>query len=109
MRVARQRVGATAVTHLFNAMAPFGHRAPGPIGVVLADDSLIAGLICDGIHVDPLVVRVAWQALGPARLMLVTDTTAVLGLAPGTSPARRHRHRGLGRRRPDARRHARRQ
>ncbi|HWM21472.1 MAG TPA: N-acetylglucosamine-6-phosphate deacetylase [Ilumatobacteraceae bacterium] len=78
-----KRLGATAVTHLFNAMAPFGHRAPGPIGVALADDSLIAGLICDGIHVDPLVVRVAWQALGPARLMLVTDATAVLGLAPG--------------------------
>jgi N-acetylglucosamine-6-phosphate deacetylase len=75
--------GATAVTHLFNAMAPFGHRAPGPIGVVLADDSLIAGLICDGIHVDPLVVRVAWHALGPTRMLLVTDATAVLGLAPG--------------------------
>ena len=78
-----KRAGATAVTHLFNAMAPFGHRAPGPIGVTLADDSLIAGLICDGIHVDPLAVRVAWRALGPARLMLVTDATAVLGLAPG--------------------------
>jgi N-acetylglucosamine-6-phosphate deacetylase len=78
-----KRVGATAITHLFNAMAPFGHRAPGPIGVALGDDSLIAGLICDGIHVDPLVVRVAWQALGPARMMLVTDATAVLGLAPG--------------------------
>jgi N-acetylglucosamine-6-phosphate deacetylase len=78
-----KRLGATAVTHLFNAMAPFAHRAPGPIGVALADDSLIAGLICDGIHIDPLVVRVAWQALGPARLVLVTDATAVLGLAPG--------------------------
>lgn len=75
--------GATAVTHLFNAMAPLGHRAPGPIGVTLADDSLIGGLICDGIHVDPLAVRIAWRALGPARLMLVTDATAVLGLAPG--------------------------
>jgi N-acetylglucosamine-6-phosphate deacetylase len=78
-----KRAGATAVTHLFNAMAPFGHRAPGPVGAALADDSLIAGLICDGIHVDPLVVRVAWRALGPARLLLVTDATAALGLAPG--------------------------
>jgi N-acetylglucosamine-6-phosphate deacetylase len=80
---AARRAGATAVTHLFNAMAPFGHRAPGPIGVTLADDSLIAGLICDGIHVDPLAVRVAWRALGPARLMLVTDATAALGLGHG--------------------------
>ena len=78
-----KRAGATAVTHLFNAMAPFGHRAPGPIGFTLADDSLIAGLICDGIHVDPLAVRIAWLALGPSRLMLVTDATAVLGVEPG--------------------------
>ena len=79
-----KRAGATAVTHLFNAMAPFGHRSPGPIGVTLADDSLIGGLICDGIHVDPLAVRIAWRALGPPRLLLVTDATAVLGLGPGT-------------------------
>jgi N-acetylglucosamine-6-phosphate deacetylase len=78
-----KHAGATAVTHLFNAMAPFGHRAPGPAGAALADDSLIAGLICDGIHVDPLTVRVAWRALGPARLLLVTDATAVLGLPHG--------------------------
>jgi N-acetylglucosamine-6-phosphate deacetylase len=77
------RAGATAVTHLFNAMTPFGHRAPGLIGVALAADSLIAGLICDGIHVDPLAVCVAWRALGPARLMLVTDATAALGLGHG--------------------------
>ena len=79
----RSVAGATAVTHLFNAMAPFGHRDPGPIGVTLADDSLIAGLICDGIHVDPLAVRIAWRALGPVALMLVTDATAVLGVEPG--------------------------
>ena len=90
-----ERAGATAVTHLFNAMAPFGHRAPGPIGVTLADDSLVAGLICDGIHVDPLAVRIAWRALGPIALMLVTDATAVLGLEPGRRPARRGRHRRL--------------
>lgn len=78
-----KRAGATAVTHLFNAMAPFGHRAPGLVGAALADDSLIAGLICDGIHVDPLAVRIAWRALGPDRLMLITDATAVLGLESG--------------------------
>ncbi|MGH9134374.1 MAG: N-acetylglucosamine-6-phosphate deacetylase [Ilumatobacteraceae bacterium] len=78
-----KRAGATAVTHLFNAMTPFGHRSPGPIGATLADESLIAGLICDGIHVDPVAVRMAWRALGPDRLLLVTDATAVLGLSSG--------------------------
>ena len=68
--------GATYVTHLFNAMRPFDHRDPGPIGAALADDTVVAGLICDGIHVDPVAVRMAWRALGPARLNLVTDAVA---------------------------------
>jgi N-acetylglucosamine-6-phosphate deacetylase len=60
-------------------MRPFGHRDPGPIGAVLADDHVVAGLICDGIHVDPVAVRMAWRALGPRRLDLVTDAVAALG------------------------------
>ncbi len=76
---AARDAGVTAVTHLFNAMAPFGHRSPGPAGVALADESLVAGLICDGVHVDPLAVRVAWRALGPRRTMLVSDAVAALG------------------------------
>jgi N-acetylglucosamine-6-phosphate deacetylase len=75
--------GATYVTHLFNAMRPFSHRDPGPIGAALADDAVVAGLICDGIHVDPVAVRMAWRALGPERLNLVTDAVAVLGSGPG--------------------------
>jgi N-acetylglucosamine-6-phosphate deacetylase len=77
--------GATYVTHLFNAMRPFSHRDPGPIGATLADDRVVAGLICDGIHVDPVAVRMAWRALGPDRLNLVTDAVAVLGAEPGES------------------------
>jgi N-acetylglucosamine-6-phosphate deacetylase len=71
--------GAAAVTHLFNAMRPFGHRDPGPIGATFADDSLVAGLICDGIHVDPIAVAMAWRSLGPDRLVLVTDAVAARG------------------------------
>jgi N-acetylglucosamine-6-phosphate deacetylase len=74
--------GARYVTHLFNGMRPFGHRDPGPIGATLADEAVIAGLICDGIHVDPIAVRMAWRSLGPERLNLVTDAVAVLGAAP---------------------------
>lgn len=74
--------GATHVTHLFNAMRPFGHRDPGPIGVTLADDTVTAGLICDLLHVDPVAVRMAWRALGPDRLVLVTDAVAARGTGP---------------------------
>ncbi len=71
--------GATYVTHLFNAMRPFGHRDPGPVGAALADGTVIAGLICDGIHVDPVTVRMAWRALGPDHFNLVTDAISALG------------------------------
>lgn len=74
--------GARYVTHLYNAMRPFGHRDPGPIGAALADDTATVGLICDGVHVDPVAVRVAWRALG-ARLNLVSDAVAALGVVGG--------------------------
>jgi N-acetylglucosamine-6-phosphate deacetylase len=76
--------GATHVTHLFNAMRPFGHRDPGPVGVTLADDTVTAGLICDLVHVDPVAIRMAWRALGPDRITLVTDAVATRG--SGTFP-----------------------
>ena len=71
--------GARYVTHLFNGMRPFAHRDPGPIGAALADESVVAGLICDGIHVDPVAVGMAWRALGPRRLNLVTDASLPSG------------------------------
>jgi N-acetylglucosamine-6-phosphate deacetylase len=76
--------GMTAVTHLFNAMAPFGHREPGLAGVALSDGRVTAGLIADGIHVHPVSVKAAWAALGPDRLALVTDAVAALGMAAGS-------------------------
>jgi N-acetylglucosamine-6-phosphate deacetylase len=80
---AARATGARYVTHLFNAMRPFTHRDPGPIGSALADDDVVAGLICDGIHVDPIAVRMAWRALGPSRLNLVTDAISALGVDSG--------------------------
>ncbi len=74
--------GVTWVTHLFNAMAPLHHRAPGLAGVARADERLRAGLVADGLHVDPTVVAVAARALGE-RLTLVTDAVAALGAPPG--------------------------
>jgi N-acetylglucosamine-6-phosphate deacetylase len=75
--------GLSYVTHLFNAMAPFGHRSPGPIGAVLADPSITVGVICDGIHVDPVAVAMAWRALGPHRMSLVSDASPALGAPYG--------------------------
>jgi N-acetylglucosamine-6-phosphate deacetylase len=74
--------GVRWVTHLFNAMAPLHHREPGLAGVALTDDRLRVGLIADGVHVHPLVVALAAQALGD-RLTLVTDAIAALGQPPG--------------------------
>ena len=74
--------GVTYVTHLFNAMAPMHHREPGLAGVALTDGRARVGLIADGVHVDPVVVRLAAAALGD-RLSLVTDAIAALGGPPG--------------------------
>jgi N-acetylglucosamine-6-phosphate deacetylase len=65
--------GASGVTHLFNAMPPLSARDPGIIGAALAERRLTAGLIVDGIHVDPVSVRAAFAAKGCERIALVTD------------------------------------
>ncbi|MBN1138582.1 MAG: N-acetylglucosamine-6-phosphate deacetylase [Anaerolineae bacterium] len=70
-------------THLFNAMPPLHHREPGLVGALLTDDRATTGLIADGIHSHPSMVALAWQALGSARLNLVTDAMAALGMPPG--------------------------
>jgi N-acetylglucosamine-6-phosphate deacetylase len=71
--------GATGVTHLFNAMAPLSAREPGVIGVTLAENQLIASLIVDGIHVDPVSVRVAFAAKSSEQIALVTDAMPTVG------------------------------
>jgi N-acetylglucosamine-6-phosphate deacetylase len=71
--------GATMVTHLYNAMAPFHHRDPGVVGAVLGDDRLAVGLIADGRHVAPDALTLAWRAAGPGRILLTGDAVAGLG------------------------------
>jgi N-acetylglucosamine-6-phosphate deacetylase len=71
--------GATGVTHLFNAMPPFSARAPGIVGTALSEPRLTAGLIVDGIHVDPVSVRTAFAAKGADRIALVTDAMPTVG------------------------------
>ena len=81
--LAAVEAGASAVTHLFNAMAPLGHRSPGLAGAALADARLAVTMIVDGVHVDPVAVAAAWNAKGPDRLAIVTDAVAALGQPPG--------------------------
>jgi N-acetylglucosamine-6-phosphate deacetylase len=73
--------GLTGVTHLFNAMPPLQGRDPAVVGVAFADSRLVAGLIVDGIHVDPISVRAAFAAKGSDGIALVTDAMPTIGAA----------------------------
>ncbi|MBK8904340.1 MAG: N-acetylglucosamine-6-phosphate deacetylase [Anaerolineaceae bacterium] len=70
-------------THLFNAMPPLHHREPGLAGALLADERATIGLIVDGEHVHPELVKLVWRLVGSGRLTLVTDAMAALGMPPG--------------------------
>lgn len=69
--------GLTGFTHLFNAMRPLTSREPGPIGAALEAPGAWFGMIVDGIHVDPAVLRLALRGL--AKPMLVTDAMPPVG------------------------------
>lgn len=69
-------------THLYNAMPLLHHRDPGLVGALLADGRVTIGLIADGFHVHPLLVKLAWQ-VAAERINLVTDGMAALGMSPG--------------------------
>ena len=75
--------GAVSATHTFNAMRALDHREPGLLGVVLDDADLFAELICDGIHVDPLLVRLFYRAKPADRAILVTDAMSAAGMPDG--------------------------
>jgi N-acetylglucosamine-6-phosphate deacetylase len=75
--------GLTGVTHLFNAMPPFAGREPGIVGAALAEPRLMAGIIIDGIHVDPVSVRAAFAAKGAGGMMLVSDAMPSVGADVG--------------------------
>ncbi|MBA2276802.1 MAG: N-acetylglucosamine-6-phosphate deacetylase [Chloroflexia bacterium] len=76
--------GANMATHLFNAMTPIHHRAPGPMVAAMTDQRVTAGLIPDGVHSHVATVQLALNAMGPDRIAIVTDMMAAAGLGPGT-------------------------
>ncbi|WP_353069674.1 N-acetylglucosamine-6-phosphate deacetylase [Tunturibacter empetritectus] len=76
--------GARSATHTFNAMRAIDHREPGLAAYVLDKHSLFAEIICDGIHVDPLMVRLFFKAKERDRIILVTDGMSATGMPDGT-------------------------
>lgn len=77
------RAGARQVTHLFNAMPPFSHRAPGVVGAAFDNEGCKVELICDGVHIHPAVVRAVFQLFGYKRVILISDSIRATGLEDG--------------------------
>lgn len=77
------QAGARQVTHLYNAMPPFSHRAPGVVGAAFDTPECRVELICDGVHIHPSVVRATFKMFGPDRVILVSDTMRAAGMPDG--------------------------
>jgi N-acetylglucosamine-6-phosphate deacetylase len=79
--------GVDSFTHLFNAMPPLHHRGGGAVTACLeaaANGADIYGeLICDGVHISPEMVRLAYRSLGPEHTLLITDSMAGAGCPDG--------------------------
>lgn len=75
------RAGAKHATHTFNAMTGLAHREPGVIGAIF-DSDVTGELICDGVHVHPAVLRIAFRQLGE-RVVMISDSMAATGLPDG--------------------------
>ncbi|MGW0603490.1 N-acetylglucosamine-6-phosphate deacetylase [Streptomyces sp. NPDC002640] len=75
--------GATVATHLFNAMPPLGHRAPGPVTALLEDERVTVELIDDGVHLHPGALGLAFRHAGGRRVALITDAMDAAGFGDG--------------------------
>lgn len=75
--------GAKHVTHLYNAMPPYTHRAPGVIGAACDNENVMVELICDGIHSHPATVRTTFKMFSDDRIILISDSMMACGLEDG--------------------------
>ena len=76
------QAGASHITHLFNAMPPLHHREPGVIGAAIESEDVTAELICDGYHIHPAMIRMAFR-LFPGRICLISDAARCCGMPDG--------------------------
>lgn len=71
--------GVSHITHLYNGMQPFTHREPGVLGALSENNSVTAEIICDGVHVHPAAVRMAFRLATTDRMILISDGLAPMG------------------------------
>ena len=76
--------GARHLTHQFNAMPGLHHRDPGPIAAAAERAGITPEIICDGIHVHPAMVRLAFSLFGTERMIIISDSTRACGMGEGT-------------------------
>ena len=74
--------GASCLTHTYNAMPPFHHRNPGPIGAAF-EKHIYAQIICDGFHISKPVVLATYKMFGAERMVLISDSIRSAGLPDG--------------------------
>jgi len=77
------KTGISHVTHLFNAMSGIHHRSPGPLVAIFENKNVTAQIIADGVHIHPSVLKLAFDILGPERVLLITDGIQAMGLPDG--------------------------
>lgn len=76
--------GISYGTHLFNAMPPLEHRSPNLPGALLTTPQVTVGILTDGIHLHPALIKLIWAAKGSEGITVVTDAMAAMGMAEGT-------------------------
>ena len=76
-------MGATHMTHMYNGMPGIHHRNPGVIPAAAENPHVRAELICDGLHIHPAAVRLAFQIFGGARMVLISDALRCCGMPEG--------------------------
>ena len=76
--------GVTHLTHLYNAMPGIHHRKPGVIPAAVENQKVRAEIICDGLHIHPASVRLAFSMFGGERMIIVSDSGRCAGQPDGT-------------------------
>ena len=77
--------GVTHLTHLYNAMPGINHRNPGVIPAAVENKNVRAEIICDGLHIHPAAVRMAFSMFGGERMIIVSDSGRCAGQPDGTT------------------------
>jgi len=76
-------LGVNNITHTYNAMSPLNHREPGVVGAAMRYEDMYAEIIGDGVHVHNDAINILGRLKGKDKLILVTDSVSIKGMAPG--------------------------